>query len=83
MYNIRIEKAATKYILKLDRPTANRIRQAIQNIAEDPTIGEPLTRHSVQYKYRVGSYRILYDVHKETITVVIVKIGPRGNVYNN
>ncbi len=81
-YTLSIKRDAEKYIKRLDRPTALRIRRAIINIGNDPTIGEPLTNHDAGFKYRVGSYRILYDVYEEEVVVDIVKVGPRGDVYN-
>jgi mRNA interferase RelE/StbE len=81
MYHLQVEKSAIKYIEKLDRPTAKRIRDAIDQIAADPFSGELLTNHDAQYKYRVGKYRILYDVYQEEITVVVVKVQGRGDVY--
>jgi mRNA interferase RelE/StbE len=83
MYSVRIQKQALKYINKLDRPTAKRIRDAIDSIAENPNIGERLTSHGCEYKYRVGSYRILYDVYDNELIIEIVKVNPRGQVYNN
>ena len=82
MYNVIIERQAEKYILKLDKPTAKRIRNAIDRIAENPAIGERLTKHEAEYKYRVGGYRILYDVSETEVTITIVKVGPRGDVYS-
>lgn len=83
MYSVEIKKQAEKYINKLDRPTARRIQIAISLIAENPTIGEQLTNHDAQYKYRVGDYRILYDVYDTTLIVAIVKVLSRGDVYKN
>ncbi|MBC7509792.1 MAG: type II toxin-antitoxin system RelE/ParE family toxin [Ferruginibacter sp.] len=83
MYDITIAKKAEKYILRLDRPTAKRIRDAIDVIAADPTSGEALTNHESEYKYRVGDYRILYDVYETTKIVAIVKVAGRGDVYKN
>ncbi|MEO6233122.1 MAG: type II toxin-antitoxin system RelE/ParE family toxin [Ferruginibacter sp.] len=82
MYKLIIEKSAKKYIAKQSAPTIRRLIKAIDDIAADPTIGKPLTNHSAQYKYRVGGYRILYDINKKEVTVVIVKVGPRGDIYN-
>ncbi len=83
MYTVRIEKQALKYINKLDRPTARRIRDAIDSIAEDPKVGKPLSEHGSERSYRVGGYRILYDVYDNELIVVIVKVNPRGQVYDN
>lgn len=80
-YKLEIEKEALKYLTRLDRPTAKRIRNAIDAIQQDPFIGERLINHEASYKYRVGSYRILYDVFETEVVVVVVKIAPRGQVY--
>lgn len=32
-------------------------------------------------KLRIGDYRIIYSIHKETITVHVIKIGHRKEVY--
>jgi mRNA interferase RelE/StbE len=83
MYSVRIEKQALKYINRLDRPTVKRIRDAIDLIAGDPHIGKPLTEHGSERSYRVGGYRILYNVYQNELIVVIVKVNPRGQVYDN
>lgn len=81
MYKVVIEKEAEKYLNRLDRPTVKRLRNAIDQIGVDPTVGERLTNHDATYKYRVGSYRILYDVYENEVVVVVVKIASRGQVY--
>ncbi|CAN5685801.1 hypothetical protein BH11BAC3_BH11BAC3_17810 [soil metagenome] len=82
MHKLIIEKSAKKYIAKQSAPTIRRLIKAIDDIAADPTIGKPLTNHSTQYKYRVGGYRILYDINEKEVTVIVVKVGPRGDIYN-
>ena len=81
MYKVVIEKEAVKYLNRLDRPTVKRLRNAIDQIGEDPTVGERLSNHDATYKYRVGSYRILYDVYENEVVVVVVKIASRGQFY--
>ena len=83
MYAVKIEKQALKYINRLDRINARRIRDAIDLIAKDPSVGKNLTNHSREYSYRVGGYRILYDKYEAELIIVIVKVLGRGNVYNN
>lgn len=82
MYRVVIEKQALKYIEKLDRTSAQRIRNAIDLIATDPAIGKELTNHETARSYRVGQFRILYDVYENELVICIVKVGPRGDVYN-
>ncbi|HEC67239.1 MAG TPA: hypothetical protein ENI35_00225 [Candidatus Desulfofervidus auxilii] len=33
------------------------------------------------YRLRVGKYRMLIKVYKEKQTILVVKIGPRGDIY--
>ncbi len=81
MFTVDIEKEAEKYLNRLDRTTYKRLRNAIDQIGKDPTIGERLTNHDASFKYRVGGYRILYDVYASKVLVVVVKIASRGQVY--
>lgn len=81
-YKAEISKQAKKYIAKQSAPTIRRLVAAIDKITEDPIgEGERLTNHETAYKYRVGSFRILYDVYPEQVIVHVVKVYNRGDVY--
>jgi mRNA interferase RelE/StbE len=83
MYAVKIEKQALKYITRLDSVNAKRMRDAIDLIAANPSIGKKLTKHGTGYSYRVGDFRILYDKYDDHLVIIIVKVQGRGNVYNN
>lgn len=85
MYRITLSATAEKelrFILRSQPATGHRIETAIELIAQNPTIGVPL-RHQLKglWKYRVGSYRVLYEIHRRKITVAIIDIGHRRDVY--
>lgn len=84
MYRLRILKAATRELARLDKPIGRRIAKRINWLAEnlDDIRPEPLTGTlSGLYKLRVGDYRIIYEIlHREQI-VVIHEIGHRREIY--
>ncbi|MFH2059677.1 MAG: type II toxin-antitoxin system RelE/ParE family toxin [Pseudomonadota bacterium] len=44
--------------------------------------GEALKHNfSIFWKYRLGNYRVICDIHEETVTVLVVRIGHQKKVY--
>ena len=87
MYKVVFSKNALKQIKKLDKSIAALIIGWIEKNLEncdDPRIhGKGLTANrSGQWRYRVGDYRILADIDDEKITVLVVSVGHRRDVYD-
>ncbi|MDO5638640.1 MAG: type II toxin-antitoxin system RelE/ParE family toxin [Neisseria sp.] len=88
-WQIEFEKEALKELKKLDPQTARRILQFLnQRLAplEDVrSIGEALkgSRLGDLWKYRVGDWRIICDIRDGEITVLVVRIGNRRQVYRS
>ncbi len=61
--------------------------QAFRDRANEPTVNfeEFLKKLSGEEKYRVrqGDYRILYEINDALITIVVVRIAHRGDVYRH
>jgi len=49
---------------------------------EPPPDGCKKLRARNGYRIRVGDYRVVYSVDDNQITVVVVRIGARGDVYD-
>lgn len=86
MYKIEFLPNAQEFYQRLyysDRGHFDRLRAALFFISENPFLGKAL-KHTFKglYSFRVGAYRIIYKVSKETITVTIFDIGHRRDVYN-
>ncbi|WDZ92182.1 type II toxin-antitoxin system RelE/ParE family toxin [Nocardiopsis sp. HUAS JQ3] len=60
-----------------------RIVEAVADLADDP---RPDSCKKLKardgYRIRVGDYRVVYTVDDGQITVVVVKVGARGDVYD-
>jgi len=83
-YRIRILKAASQDIERLDKPTGRRIARRIHWLAVNL---EAIRLEALAgdlaglYKLRVGDYRVIYEVLWDEETIVIYAIGHRREIY--
>jgi mRNA interferase RelE/StbE len=83
-YRVRIKKSAAK---ELERAEPIAVRQAIagkiRRLADDPRPPgcEKLAGYSDRFRVRHGAYRIVYSVADDVLTVFVVRIGHRSDVY--
>ena len=87
MYHVCFTELAIKCLEKLDQYTRRIILQWIENNlegCENPKIhGKPLSANRKgQWRYRVGDYRIIADISNNTLTILIIQIGHRREIYN-
>jgi mRNA interferase RelE/StbE len=82
-YQIEIKKSAAKEIAALPRADQERIRDKIDDLTNEPRpVGcEKLAGADDTYRVRVGTYRIIYTVDDGIVTVTIVRVGHRREVY--
>ena len=84
MYEIRILDEAIHDLKRLDKPIARRVVQRINWLAEnlDEVQRESLTGNLTEfYKFRVGAYRVLYQILEDEAILVIHQIGHRREIY--
>ena len=82
-YNIQLKPAAERSLRKLDKINRLRVARAIDKLATNPY---PAQAHKLQGKedllrIRVGDYRIIYQVLKKKICVLVIRIGHRSEIY--
>jgi mRNA interferase RelE/StbE len=85
-WRIEISRTAEKQITKLDRTAQNSILVFIHDRlkgTEDPRhLGKAL--HGEKrglWRYRVGDYRLICDIQDERITILVLELGHRKDVY--
>lgn len=67
---------ATKRIFKF-------MRQRVANLEDPRNVGESLkgSRLGGLWRYRAGDYRILCEIQDEKISILVVRVGRRREVY--
>lgn len=81
MYDIFLSDTAEKQLSKLDKNIRDRIGKAIEKIRIRPgsfverLVGMPF------YKLRAGDYRIILDIQRKNLIILIIEIGHRKNIY--
>lgn len=83
MYRVVVLPSAARSLARLPRNDVRRIGRALDSLQSDPRPSGvvKLTGASDTYRVRVGRYRILYVLRDEVLTVTVVKIGHRRDVY--
>ena len=84
-YSVRIKKSALKELesvaTKSDR---RRIIERIRSLADNPLpAGCQKLSGRERYRLRQGRYRILYSIAHDVLTIHIVRIGHRKDVYRS
>jgi mRNA interferase RelE/StbE len=83
-YKIEWHEGALKDLDGLNREIARKIVERVKKyLAEDPLkIGKPLKgQFSGLWKYRYGDYRVIYVLDLEAMSIKILKVRHRKNVY--
>ena len=87
-YRVELTARARRQLKKMDRFEAKILATWIKNnldgCANPRAFSKGLTANrSGEWRYRVGSYRILALIHDDVITVEIFSIGRRDKIYDS
>lgn len=78
---VDVPEDVQQIIANLHPETKRKVRAAIEAVAEDPTVGEPLEQELTGFRrIRVGIWRIVY--RQERATIQIHAVGRRATVYS-
>lgn len=84
MFSIEYSKVARKALKAMPHNTAKLIIEKIDALAAAPMAPnnnvKKLTGHP-GYRLRVGDWRIVYTIHEHALLIAVVRIAPRGEVY--
>jgi len=84
MYAIRFSKPAIKALTRMPRDIAGRVRVELAKIAANPATYKgdwKRLQGSEFWRLRVGDWRAICDLREGELVLLVLKIGPRGDVY--
>ena len=83
VYQVFISRKAEKFIEKLSEPHYTAIKKAVLNLATNcRPAGYKKLKGLEAYRIRVGNYRIIYEIKDNILTIEVVAIGHRKDIYN-
>ena len=83
-YELIFRKSVAKDLRVFPKRDVKRIMQRIRSLADEPRppCCERLSGRE-RYRIRQGDYRIIYEIEDRRLTVLIVKVGHRRDVYRS
>ncbi|MDO5032213.1 type II toxin-antitoxin system RelE/ParE family toxin [Corynebacterium sp.] len=87
-YRVEFTARAHKQLKKMDRfdarILAKWIKKHLDGCVDPRAFGKGLTADRTgEWRYRVGSYRILALIHDDVVTIEVFSIGRRDKIYSS
>jgi len=81
-YAIQISLTAQKQLDKLPDQVAFPIFETIQQLAFNPRPPQSIKLKGLEgYRIRKGRYRIIYDIYDSILTIDVIALGHRKDIY--
>ena len=83
-YELKFKKSVARDLRPFPKQDVKRIMQRIRSLAHDPRpAGCEKLSGQERYRVRQGAYRIVYEIEHARLTVLVVKVGHRREVYRD
>lgn len=82
-YRVEILRDPQKVLARLPRNIRLRIEGSLDGLGENPRPHGyvKMKGYDDLYRVRVGDWRVVYAIEDDRLVVLVIEIGPRGNVY--
>ena len=82
-YELIIKPTAEKSLDKLPRSTRRRIVDALKDLRSDPRPAgvAKLVGEEDLWRIRIGSYRVVYEIHDDRLVVLVLRVAHRKDIY--
>jgi mRNA interferase RelE/StbE len=82
-YTVLWARKTLKQLEKLDRTAQKKIVLAVTKLAGNPRPHgvKSLVTRPVEYRVRVGNYRVVYEINDDRLVVLVVAVAHRREIY--
>ena len=81
-YELQVRPSVAKDVERIPTADLQRILEKIERLKDDPRpAGCVRLSGQEYYRIRQGDYRIIYEIHDDRLSVILVKVGHRREVY--
>lgn len=82
-YKIEWKQSAKRELKKIEKGIIVKIIESVQSLSQNPypRSSKKLRGSETSYRIRVGDYRIVYTIHASVLTVEIIRVGHRKEIY--
>ncbi|HEY1686173.1 MAG TPA: type II toxin-antitoxin system RelE/ParE family toxin [Tepidisphaeraceae bacterium] len=85
MYKVELSQEAQRFYNRCDRPAAKKLARCFQSLEKNPRQGNNVKalkgRFAGSYRYRIGNLRVVYNINDQSVTVFVITIAKRSDVY--
>ena len=87
-FKVELSSKAKKFYTACSEDFAKRLDLCFEALEDDPFYGPHIKRlktspKEMLYRYRIREFRVIYEVFKKEVVVLVVKIASRGDVYKD
>ena len=82
-YEIIFTDTSRRQFNKLEKSVQEKIIAALERIRIRPEVHVKKLVGDPGYRLRVGNYRVLLDIYKDKLIILVIKVGHRKNIYKN
>ncbi len=82
-YELEITADARRSFERLNRSTAQRIYTKLKEISDDPHPFVKRLKGADLFSLRVSDYRVILDIQRRKMIMLVVKVGHRREVYTS
>jgi mRNA interferase RelE/StbE len=85
MYKLVLSREAERFFERCDKALAKKLSRCFESLEKNPRVGNNIKalkgRFAGALRYRVGDCRVIYTIDDRWVTVFVITIASRGDVY--